>query len=109
MGTPANGITTEQKIHNSLEDMHNMASGSLSRIRGIAKCALRALETESGTHDLEAIAEALKSIALDADMSHNDIGYTAEKHGIKTTCSAWVARLRAMPNERTSTVVAVGV
>lgn len=93
-----NAITTESKLLNTIETMEALASGSLSRIRGIAKCALRALETESGARDLESIAEALQSIILDADMTHNDVGCEAEHHGIKTVDPSWMNRLQAYPS-----------
>lgn len=97
MTTSTNEITTEQKLLSSLEDMHNIASESLSRIKGISKCALRSLETESGARDLEALAEALTAIILDADMAHNDVGCQAEAHGIQTVDQSWLKRLAAMP------------
>ena len=100
MATKTNEITREQKLLISLEDMHCLASGSLARIRGIGKCALRSLETEDGARDLGALADALNAIILDAEMTHNDIGCEAENHGIQTTDPAWLKRLSAMPNER---------
>lgn len=98
MEQSTNQITPESKLFDSLEMMHCLASGSLSRIRGIAKCALRSLETDTGARDLEAIAEALKAIVLDADMTHNDVGCEAEEHGIQTIDEGWSKRLTAMAN-----------
>lgn len=86
----------------SLEDMYNLSSGAFTRLRGISKCALRALETDSGVNDLEAIAEALKAIILDADMSHNDVGCIAEKHGVQTIDKEWMSRLNARSRARQS-------
>lgn len=85
-----------QELFSSLTDMHSLASGALSRIRGVARCALRSLETETGARDLEAIAEALTAIALEADMTHNDVGVEAEKHGIETMGKDWSNRMSAM-------------
>jgi hypothetical protein len=96
MTKPTNEITATKKLLISLENMSDLARGSLSRIRGIAKCALFAMETDSGVRDLEAIAEALKAIILDADMSHNDVGCEAENHGIQTIDKDWERRLHAM-------------
>jgi len=85
------------KLESSLDNMHAMASGSLARIRGMARCALRALESPIGARDLESIAEVLKAIAMDADMTYNDVGVEAESNGIKTVDDAWMRRLQAMP------------
>lgn len=100
MTTSKNEITREQKLLSSLDEMHSFASGSLARIRGIAKCALRSLETEDGVRDLAALADALKAIIMDADMTHNDVSCEAENHGIQTIDPAWLKRLNAMPTGR---------
>lgn len=86
-----------QNLESSLTDIHALASGSLERIRGMARCALRALESPRGARDLESIAEVLQAIAMDADAAHNDVGAEAERNGIKTVDDAWMCRLRAMP------------
>jgi len=96
MATPTPEISTAKSLLISLEDMHCLADGSLSRILGIAKCAMRALETESGARDLEALAQALQAIILDAEMTHNDIGCEAQNHGIQTLDPRWLKRLDAM-------------
>lgn len=85
-----------QTLEASLADMHAMASGSLARIRGQARCALRALESPIGARDLESIAEVLQAIAMDADMTYNDVSVEAESNGIKTVDDAWMRRLQAM-------------
>jgi hypothetical protein len=90
--------TNEQALLNSLIDMHARSSGALERIRGIARCILRALETEAGVRDLESIADALKAIIMDADCAANDVAVEAETHGIQTTDAAWHRRLAAMPH-----------
>jgi hypothetical protein len=95
-------VTPEEKLLSSMEDAHSLASGALSRIHGISKCALRSLETDAGVRDLEAIAEALKAIALDADMARDSIGAIAEEHGIQTTSKEWRIRLKAMAGARES-------
>jgi hypothetical protein len=86
-----------QSLEASLEDMHALASGSLARIRGMARCALRALESPRGAGDIESIAEVLQAIAQDAEMTHNDVSVEAERQGIKTIDDAWMRRLQAMP------------
>lgn len=88
---------TIQSLEASATDMHALASGSLARIRGMARCALRALESPRGTCDLESIAEVLQAIAQDADMVHNDVQVEAERCGIKVIDDAWMCRLQAMP------------
>lgn len=88
----------EQALLSSITDMHALSSGALERIRGVARCALRALETEAGVRDLESIAEALTAIAMDADSVHNDVAVEAEKHGIQTISGSWQRRLNAMPS-----------
>lgn len=85
-----------QELFNSFIDLHAQASGALSRIRGVARCALRSLEAESGARDLESIAEALTAIALEADMSHNDVDVSGQKHGLETMDRAWSNRMAAM-------------
>ncbi len=100
MKKPINETTTDQTLLISLENMSCTALGALARIRGIAKCALRAMETDSGVRDLEAIAEALKAIILDADMAHNDVGCEAENHGIQTIDKDWERRLHVMSNRQ---------
>lgn len=99
MEASKNEITEEKKLMDALELVHSLASGTLSRIRGIAKCALLSLETPGGVRDLEAIAEALKAIVLDADMTHNDVGVEVEAFGVKTIDPAWERRLKAMSSE----------
>ena len=91
---------TEQALMSSLENMHALASGALSRIRGIARCALSSLETESVLSNAEAIAEVLQSIIMDADMAYNDVGCEAERHGIQTTDPLWLKRLDATHQTR---------
>lgn len=88
--------STTQALEASLTDMHALSSGALSHIRGVARCALRALETEGGVRDLESLAEAFSVIALEAEMAHNNVGVEAERHGIQTTDAAWKMRLAAM-------------
>lgn len=90
----------EQNLLSSLTDMHALSSGAFQRIRGIARCALRSLETESGARDLESIADALTAIAMEAAACHNDVSVEAERHSIQTIDVAWRRRLEAMPTER---------
>lgn len=89
--------TNEEALLNSLTDMHALSSGAFDRIGGIARCALRALETNIGARDLESIAQVLKAIAMDADIIGNDIAVEVERHGIQTIDAAWKRRLNAMP------------
>lgn len=100
MEKTTNEPTTENSLRNSLDNMHALANGALSRIHGMARCALRALETEAGVRDLECIAEVLIAIAIDADMAYNDVGAEAERHGIQTINAAWERRLKAMHSAR---------
>lgn len=88
---------TIQSLEASVTDMHALASGALERIRGMARCALHALESPRGASDLESISQVLQAIAQDADMAHNDVGVEAERCGIKTIEDAWMRRLQAMP------------
>jgi hypothetical protein len=85
-----------------LVDMHALTNGAFSRIRGVAQCALRALETEGGVRDLESIAQALSAIALEAELAHNDMSMEAERHGIQTIDAAWERRLKAMHAKATT-------
>ena len=94
MSTP-----TTQALEASLTDMHALASGALSHICGVARCALRALETEGGARDLESIAQALSAIALEAEMAFDNVGVEAERRGIQTIDPAWQRRLNAMPSK----------
>ena len=100
MAETINNIATEQALMNSLENMHTLASGALSRIRGIARCVLFSLETEIGLNNPEAIAEALQSIIMDADMTHNDVGCEAERLGIQTIDRRRLRRLDATHQNR---------
>lgn len=100
MATPTPEISTAKNLLIALEDMHCLAAGSLARIRGIARCAMHSLETESGARDLEALAQALQAIILDAEMTHNDVACEAENHGIQTVDPRWLKRLNAMPTGR---------
>lgn len=88
--------SNEIDLRNALMDVHALSSGSLSRIRAIARCALRALETPRGVRDLESIAGALTAIAQDADIVQNDIDVTAGEYGLQTIDEAWSNRLDAM-------------
>ena len=100
MAKTTNEPTTEKSLRDSLDNMHALANGALSRIHGMARCALRALETEAGVRDLECIAEVLNAIAIDADMAYNYVAVEAENHGIQTTDAAWERRLKATHNPR---------
>lgn len=109
MDKSTNEIKAEQRLLTALEDMHNLSSGSLSRVKGIAKCAVRALETDSGARDLEAIAQALKSIIMDAETTANDVGCLAEQNGIQTVDKDWMRRLKAAPRVCASPTSAGGL
>jgi|JI10StandDraft_1071094.scaffolds.fasta_scaffold276694_4 hypothetical protein len=100
--------SNESSLFASLVDMHALSSGAFGRIHGIARCALRALETDAGVGDLESIAEALMAIAMDADMVGNDVGVEAEKHGIQTIDGAWERRLNAMGSARRGRAIQKG-
>jgi len=100
MGKTSNEIATEEKLLNSLELMFFFSSSSLSRIRGIAKCAIASLETDLVLHDIEAVAQCLNSIILDIDMAYNDVGCEAEKHGINTIDPHWFKRMSALSKVR---------
>jgi len=95
MKNSTNEAAAEQELILSLDSMCVTAKGALSRIHGIARCALLALESEAGVRNPEAIAEALMAIALDAEMAHNDVAVEAEAHGICTLDLAWQKRLEA--------------
>lgn len=97
MAKQVNSIAKEEKLLNTLGDMHDLSAGSLSRIRGIARCMLRALETKAGARDLEAMAYALESIVMDVDITRDCICAEASKYGIETVDEAWRRRLHAMP------------
>lgn len=90
---------TIRSLEASLKDMHALASGSMERIRGMARCALHALESPRGARDLESIAEVLQAIALDAEIARDNVSAEAECQGIKIIDDAWVRRLQAMPND----------
>ena len=90
--------SNEEDLLNSLTDMYALSSGALERTRGIARCALRALETDAGVSDLEAIAGALLAIIVDVDSVHGCVSVEAEKHGIQTIEESWNRRLQAMAN-----------
>lgn len=90
-------LKTIRSLEASVTDMHALASGSLSRIRGMARCALRALESPRGAADLMSIAEVLQAIAMDADMAHNDVSVEAGRCGVNTVDDAWMRRLQATP------------
>jgi hypothetical protein len=76
--------------------MHALSSGALEGIRGMARCALLALESPRGVGDLQSIAEVLQAIVTNADQGHNDVDCVAEEAGVKVQDSAWMARLHAM-------------
>jgi len=95
-----NEIATEEKLLESLEIMFSFASSSLSRIRGIAKCAIASLETDYVLNDLEAVAECLKSIIFDAEMAYNDVGCEAATYGINTLDPNWFKRMSALSKAR---------
>lgn len=90
---------TIRSLEASLKDMHALASGSLARIRGMARCGLHSLESPSGARDLESLAEVLQAIALDAEIASDNVNAEAECQGIKIIDDAWVRRLHAMPND----------
>lgn len=92
----------------ALADMQIITCESLQRIRAVAKCALRSLETESGVRDLEAIAWALKSIILDADIASMDVSQEAENHGIQNIDEAFERRFLASTAAHSKTQVAKG-
>ena len=95
---PTNSISIE-KLTTAIEDMRDIADGAFSRISGIAKCMLAALESNYGAADTEALADALQSIILDANMSKNDIGNFSENVGIKNElCPRWLKRFNATPS-----------
>lgn len=95
MTKTTNEVSTEQKLILALDSMCQAATGPLCRIRGIARCALLALESDSVFRNPECIAEALMAIALEADMAQNDVSVEAEAHGISTLDPAWKKRLEA--------------
>ncbi len=87
-----------EKLTTAIEDILTLSCESFSRIKGIAKCILAALESNHGAADTEAIAYALKSIILDSDMVQDDITYLANINGVdETPCPRWVKRLDARP------------
>lgn len=88
---------TTQSLAAALTDMQALSSGALAHIRGMARCALRALETPSGARDLESIAEVLEAIAQEAEITHNNVGVEAERVGVETHNAAWMRRLEARP------------
>ena len=67
-----------------------------------------AIESEAIVNHLEAIAQVLTAIALDADMTLNDVAVEAEKHGITTTDRARSKRHTAMCKARSNMVVTSG-
>jgi hypothetical protein len=84
-----------RSLETTIVDMHAMACGSLSRIRGMARCALFALESPSMALDIERLAEVLQAIAIDAEITHNDVCVEAEGAGTKATDSSRMRRLDA--------------
>lgn len=86
---------TIKSLEATVTDMHALASGTLARIRGMARCALLALESPGMEGRMESIAEVLQAIELDAEMAHNDVGVEAERTGVKTLDDAWMRRLEA--------------
>ncbi len=88
--------TTVAPLEVALGEVHVLASGALARIRGMALCALRALETPGGVVDLESLAEVLQAIAADSCEARHEVDATAEAAGIKTVADAWIRRLDAI-------------
>ena len=86
---------TIESLEATVTDMHALACGSLARIRGMARCALLALESPNPAGRMESVAEVLQAIAFDAEMAHNDVEVEAEKAGVKTVDDAWMRRLQA--------------
>ena len=87
---------SKKEIFDALETVHLFASGALERIAGIARCALHSLESVSGAADLEAVAQALKAIAMDAQGTDNDISMEAERCGVQTIDEQRERRFTAM-------------
>lgn len=75
--------------------MHALASGALTKIQGMSRCALRALETTDGVRDMESIAQVLQAISEQAEMACNGVDVEAERVGVSTIDKAWQRRSAA--------------
>lgn len=88
--------TNEQDLIITLADMNSLASASLRRIEGVAKCALRSMETAGGVSDLEAIAQVLETIIHDASLTNMELDCEAEENCLETLSKERERRFCAM-------------
>lgn len=87
---------TIDSLETAVADLHTCTSESLSRIHGMAKCALIAMESPSGVQCIESIAQVLMAIVNDAGMAIDTIDGIAGDAGIDTLDDpAWQRRMQA--------------
>ena len=79
----------------AVNDLHATTFQALARIRGAARCALRALESPKGARDLESIAQVLAGIADLAEFTYCEVDWLGDVLGISHCKESWKRRQKA--------------
>lgn len=74
-------MSTLKGLRANINNMGCLAHSSLSKIEGIAKLALYALETPGGVRDLTSLGYALQAIANEASVGKDSVSAEAEESG----------------------------
>lgn len=74
-------MSTLKDLRANINNMDCLAHSSLSKIEGIAKLALYALETQGGVEDLKSLGYALEAIASEASVCKDAMSVEADESG----------------------------
>lgn len=89
---------TIASLEDAIVELHTCASESMTRVHGMARCALLAMESPHVS--LECIAEVLQAIICDIDIASNSVDCIADDAGVNTIDQSWLRRIDARHEER---------
>jgi hypothetical protein len=89
---------TIESLEAAVTDMHIAAYESMTHVRGMARCALLAMETPGVS--IECIAGVLEAIISSVDIAKNSVDYVAGEAGVNTLDPHWLRRIDAREKER---------